>query len=313
MERRGNLLDGGAVIAVFTEGRRRAPQDLEPSRGADFAAFAFGEPPAWAAPFGLGGRSRIARFHNTLDYSITRVLDYQIQSMRFSFTFLGHSTFLFRTARGKRVIVDPWLETNPMCPEPAKRVRELDLMLLTHGHRDHTADAVSLARATGAQVIAPYELSRWLEEKGLKRVTPMNAGGSLSLLDLAITMVPAVHSSSIEDDNLPSRYAGLASGYVVRFEHGPTIYYAGDTALFGDMRLIGELYRPSIAFLPIGDVYTMGPEHAATACAWLGVKTVVPMHYATFPELTGTPARLRELLSPAGAQVLELTPGETAE
>jgi L-ascorbate metabolism protein UlaG (beta-lactamase superfamily) len=208
------------------------------------------------------------------------------------------------------MIVDPWLETNPMCPEAFKRVRDLDLMLLTHGHRDHTADAVGLARATGAQVVAPYELARWLEEKGLKRVTAMNAGGAVSLLGLSIAMVPAVHSSSIEDDGTPPRYAGLASGYVVTFEHGLTIYYAGDTAIFGDMRLIGELYRPSIAFLPIGDVYTMGPEQAAIACGWLGVKTVVPMHYGTFPELTGTPARLRELLSPSGIEVLELTPGQ---
>jgi L-ascorbate metabolism protein UlaG (beta-lactamase superfamily) len=138
-------------------------------------------------------------------------------------------------------------------------------------------------------------------------------GGTVSLLGLSITMVPAVHSSSIEDDGRPSRYAGLASGYVVTFEHGLTIYYAGDTAIFGDMRLIGELHRPSIAFLPIGDVYTMGPEHAATACGWLGVKTVVPMHYGTFPELTGTPARLRELLSTSGVEVLELRPGDTFE
>jgi len=230
--------------------------------------------------------------------------------MRFSFTFLGHSTFLFGTTTGKRVIVDPWLETNPSCPDSFKRVRELDLMLLTHGHRDHTADAVALARTTGAHVIAPYELAQWLEEKGLKRVSAMNVGGTRSILGLSITMVTAVHSSSVEADVAP-RYAGLASGYVIAFEHGLTIYFAGDTALFGDMRLISELYRPSIAFLPIGDVYTMGPEQAVIACALLGVKTVVPMHYGTFPELTGTPARFRELLPASGVEMLELKPGET--
>ena len=229
--------------------------------------------------------------------------------MHFSFTFLGHSTFLFQTTSGKRVIVDPWLETNPMCPPSQKRVRELDLMLLTHGHRDHIADALPLARSTGAQTIAPYELASWLEEKGLKHVAAMNPGGSLTMMGLSIAMVPAVHSSSIEDAE-PPRYAGVAAGYVIRFEHGLTVYYAGDTALFGDMRVIGELYRPSIAFLPIGDVYTMGPEHAAKACGWLGVKTVVPMHYGTFPELTGSPGRLRELLSDSGVDVLELKPGE---
>src|SRR4051812_5366485 len=228
--------------------------------------------------------------------------------MQFSFTFLGHSTFLFRTSTGKRVIVDPWLETNPMCPPESRRVRELDLMLLTHGHRDHTADAVGLARATGAQVIAPYELALWLEEKGLKRVSGMNPGGTLEAAGVTVTMVPAVHSSSIEEES-PPRYAGVASGYVIRFEHGLTIYYAGDTTLFGDMRLIGQIYQPSIAFLPIGDVYTMGPDQAAIACALLGVKDVVPMHYGTFPELTGTPARLRELVS--DVNVIELKPGES--
>jgi L-ascorbate metabolism protein UlaG (beta-lactamase superfamily) len=204
--------------------------------------------------------------------------------------------------------VDPWLETNPMCPLESRRVRELDLMLLTHGHRDHTADALALARATGAQVIAPYELALWLEEKGLKRVSGMNPGGTIAAAGLSITMVPAVHSSSI-DEETPPRYAGAASGYVIRFEHGLTIYYAGDTALFGDMRLIGQIYQPSIAFLPIGDVYTMGQDQAAIACALLCVKDVVPMHYGTFPELTGTPARLRELVS--DVNVIELKPGES--
>ncbi len=208
------------------------------------------------------------------------------------------------------MIVDPWLETNPACPPESRRVRELDLMLITHGHHDHTADAVSVARATGAEVVAPYELALWLREKGLKRVSAMNPGGTRSLLGLTVTMVPAVHSSSIEDDGGPARYAGLAAGYVVQFEHGLTVYYAGDTALFGDMRLIGEMYRPSIAFLPIGDVYTMGPAQAATAAQWLGVRQVVPMHYGTFPDLTGTPARLRALVAPSGVDVIELQPGE---
>lgn len=195
-----------------------------------------------------------------------------------------------------------------MCPPGSRRVRELDLMLLTHGHRDHTADAVGLARATGAEVVAPYELALWLREKGLKRVTAMNPGGTLQAGGLSITMVPAVHSSSIEEENAPPRYAGVAAGYVVGFEHGLTIYYAGDTALFGDMKLIGQVYKPSMAFLPIGDLHTMGPEQAAIACVLLGVKDVVPMHYGTFPELTGTPARLRELV-PSGVEVIALAPG----
>ena len=124
-------------------------------------------------------------------------------------------------------------------------------------------------------------------------------------------MVPAMHSSSVEEDGRII-YLGVATGYVVKFENGVTMYFAGDTSIFGDMRLIGEMYQPQIAFLPIGDLYTMGPEQAAKACELLGVKQVVPMHYGTFPALTGTPAKLRELVEPRGVQVLELTPGETA-
>ena len=228
-----------------------------------------------------------------------------------SFTWLGHATFLFISPGGRRILIDPWLTTNPSCPEGSKKITALDLMLVTHGHDDHTGDAVAVARATGALVVAPYELSLWLQRKGLRQVTGMNPGGTLSALGLAITMVPAQHSSSVVEDGTVV-YAGVATGYVITFENGTTIYFSGDTSVFGDMRLIAELYRPSTAFLPIGDLYTMGPEQAAKACELLGDKQVVPMHYGTFPALTGTPARLRELVEPRGVQVLELTPGETA-
>jgi L-ascorbate metabolism protein UlaG (beta-lactamase superfamily) len=207
--------------------------------------------------------------------------------------------------------MDPWVNTNPSCPESAKHVGPQDLMLITHGHGDHTGDAVSIGRASGAHVVAPYELALWLQNKGLQHVTGMNPGGTLHMLGLSITMVTAVHSSSV-DDNGHAIYAGVATGYVIRFEDGSTVYFAGDTAIFGDMRLIGEMYKPSMAFLPIGDLYTMGPEQAAKACELLGVTHVVPMHYGTFPALTGTPARLRELLG-SRTQVLELRPGESTQ
>ena len=228
-----------------------------------------------------------------------------------SFTWLGHATFLFRSLGGRRILIDPWIATNPATPDSAKKIGELDAILLTHGHDDHTADAAALARATGAQVVAPYELGVWLQQKGLKNVTGMNPGGTLSILGLSITMVPAMHSSSVVEDGR-TVYLGVATGYVIAFENGLTIYFAGDTSIFGDMRLIADLYRPAIAFLPIGDLYTMGPEQAAKACELLGIKQVVPMHYGTFPALTGTPARLRQLVEPRGVQVLELKPGESA-
>jgi len=228
-----------------------------------------------------------------------------------SLTWLGHATFFIVSPAGKRILVDPWLATNPACPPSAKKIAALDLMLVTHGHDDHMADAISIARATGARVIAPHELSLWFTQKGLQQVTGMNLGGTLSALGLTITMVKAEHSSSVIDEGRPV-YAGAASGFVVRFENDLRIYFAGDTAVFSDMRLIGELYRPSIAVLPIGNTLTMGPEEAAKACELLGVRQVIPMHYGTSPRLTGTPAQLRELVEPRGIEVLEQRAGEPA-
>jgi L-ascorbate metabolism protein UlaG (beta-lactamase superfamily) len=229
----------------------------------------------------------------------------------FSFTWLGHATFLFRTPGGKRIMLDPWVSTNPSTPEGAKKVDQVDLMLITHGHSDHTGDAISIGRSSGAQVVAPYELSLWLQQKGLKNVIGMNPGGTLAILGLSVTMVPAHHSSSVEEDGR-AVYAGVATGYIIKLEDGLTIYFAGDTSVFGDMKLIGEMYRPTIGFLPIGDLYTMGPEQAAVACDLLGIRQVVPMHFGTFPALTGTPGRLRELVESLGIEVIALKPGETS-
>ena len=228
-----------------------------------------------------------------------------------SFTWLGHSTFLFRSPGGMRILTDPWVAGNPACPESSKKIGELDLILISHGHGDHTEDAVSIARATGAHVIANYEICLWLEAKGIQNTAPMGHGGTQTVGDISITMVNAVHGSSVVEDGQVI-YLGHPAGFVIRFEDALTVYFAGDTDLFGDMRLIGELYRPTIAFLPIGDRFTMGPATADRAAELLGVRQVVPMHYGTFPALTGTPAALRALVEPRGVQVLELKPGETA-
>jgi len=228
-----------------------------------------------------------------------------------SITWLGHASFILITPGGKRIVTDPWLEGNPACPADRKRIDAADVILLTHGHFDHSGDVVTVARATNAPVVAVFELSLWLERKGLQNVVGMGIGGTTTVAGLEISMVPAVHSSSIVEDGT-TVYLGPATGFVVRMENDQVFYFAGDTALFGDMRLIGEMFKPDIAFLPIGDHYTMGPDGAARACALLGVRQVVPMHFGTFPLLTGTPDRLKHLVEPNGVDVLVLKPGETA-
>lgn len=224
-------------------------------------------------------------------------------------TWLGHSSFVVRTPGDKTLLFDPWYTGNPSFPEQSKPAKA-DLILVSHGHSDHITDAAAMAKATGATVVGIWEVTSWLETKGVQHLEPMNKGGSITVKGLRVTMTDALHSSSVDDNGIV--YLGEPAGFVVKLENGQSIYFAGDTALFSDMKLIGELYKPDIAFLPIGDRFTMGPDTAAIAAKWLGVKQVVPMHWGTFPLLTGTPDQLKEHLQGTSIQVLDLTPGETA-
>lgn len=225
-------------------------------------------------------------------------------------TWLGHATVLLETPGGKRVLIDPWVQSNPACPETMKQPGRLDLILVTHAHQDHIADVVPLARESGAQTVAIFEIAQWLQSKGVSRVVDMNKGGTVQIDGIKVTMVHADHSCGIQDGD-QILYGGEAVGYVVELENGFRLYHAGDTGLFGDMRLIGELYRPDVACLPIGDHYTMGPREAAHAVRLLGVKRVVPLHWGTFPVLTGTPEQLREAARDVeGLEVAQLSPGD---
>ena len=235
-------------------------------------------------------------------------------SQRLQITWLGHSAFLVVTPSGKRLAFDPWL-TNPRhaaaFAKPAS-LAPLDAILLSHGHSDHLGELLEVARATRAPVVCSFEMGLYLTDKGLQHVKDMGIGGTQRVADIDVTMTQAVHSSSIVDDGRIV-YLGGPAGFILRSAAMPTIYFAGDTALFGDMKIIGEMYTPQIAFLPIGDHYTMGPDAAAIAARWLGVKQVVPMHWGTFPVLRGTPAELKAALKGTGIEVLELKVGEQTE
>lgn len=226
-------------------------------------------------------------------------------------TWLGHATFILKTAEGARLLIDPWVMGNPACPEHLKDPGELDALLVTHAHFDHIGDAVELGSRSGAPVVSIPETSWWLATKGLDNLIEMNKGGTVEVAGVKVHMVHAVHSCGIRDGD-QIVYGGEAAGYVLELPGGFKLYHAGDTAVFSDMALIGKLLAPDVALLPIGDHYTMGPRSAAEAIRLLGVKTVVPMHFGTFPVLAGTPKDLRaEARDVDGLEVVDLEPGGT--
>ena len=228
-----------------------------------------------------------------------------------SITWLGHATVLYRSSRGKAVLVDPWFDGNPSAPPDAKNLSSVDLMLVTHGHADHFADVIPVARKFHPDIVCNYEISIYLGSKGIAKLHGINQGGTVAFDGIKVTMVQALHSSSIVDGDrvLPG---GGPCGFVIEFENGTRVYHAGDTAFFGDMKWIGDLYKPSIAVLPIGDVFTMAPREAAIAAALIGARHVVPIHHSSFPALTGTPAELkRHLGDQRDIEVVDVKPGET--
>ncbi|HUN87093.1 MAG TPA: metal-dependent hydrolase [Terracidiphilus sp.] len=224
-------------------------------------------------------------------------------------TWLGHATVLVQTEQGTNILIDPFIAHNPKYPQDFNLPAKIHYILLTHGHSDHISDAVPVAKKHGSTIVAIYELAAYVGAKGVSDIIGMNLGGTVELEDVKVTMVDAKHSSGAEDDK-GTHYVGVATGFVLRVKNGPVLYHAGDTTVFGDMKIIAELYHPEVAMLPIGGHYTMGPTEAALAVRLLQPRTVLPLHFGTFPPLTGTPKELAKLVD-ADVNLLQWIPGET--
>jgi len=224
-------------------------------------------------------------------------------------TWLGHATVLVHTAKGTNILIDPYIKQNPKYPKGFVLPEKIQYILLTHGHDDHISDVVPVAKKHGSTVVAVYELANWIESKGVSKTIGMNLGGTVQLDDVAATMVEAKHSSGTNDER-GSHYLGVAAGFVLTIPDSPVLYHSGDTAVFGDMKVIAELYHPEVAMLPIGGHYTMGPKEAALAARLLAVETILPIHFGTFPPLKGTPEQLAALVN-SNVKVVPWAPGDS--
>jgi len=223
-----------------------------------------------------------------------------------SLTWLGHASFRVDSPGGKRIYVDPWLG-NPKCPDGEKEPERVDVIALTHGHGDHVGETVELSKRFSPEIVANVGLKGWLGRQGAEvgELPGSNKGGTVEAAGVKFTLVNAFHSSSSDEGD----YLGEAAGIVMELENGTKVYFAGDTCVFGDMQLIGRIYSPDVAVLPIGGHFTMAPREAGVALELLGTTRCIPCHYGTFPLLAGTPDELRQ--HAPGVEVIELQPGET--
>jgi L-ascorbate metabolism protein UlaG (beta-lactamase superfamily) len=223
-------------------------------------------------------------------------------------TWLGHSTMLIQTAKGTNILIDPFIEGNPSYPKSFSLPSNIQYILLSHGHGDHISDAVPVATKHGSTVVGIYELAAYIGKKGVANTIGMNLGGTVQLNDVAATMVEAKHSSAAQDEH-GTHDVGVAAGFVLTVEDGTVLYHSGDTAVFGDMALIRELYGPKVIMIPIGGHFTMGPKEAALAVRLLAPQVVLPMHFGTFPPLKGTPDQLAGMVD-SGVKVVRWKPGD---
>lgn len=206
---------------------------------------------------------------------------------------LGHSAFKFVSPKGNIIYVDPFLKDNPSTPDELKEVEKADFILLTHGHEDHVGDTLEIAESTGCKVVGIVELIGLLTDKGLSedQAVAFNKGGTVRFDDFSVTMVSANHSSSFD-----GKYAGDPAGLVLSFEDDLCIYHMGDTNIFTDLTLYGELYEPHVVLAPIGDHFTMGPQEAAYAVEMVNPNLAVPIHYGTWPPIDSDPNEFKEVL-----------------
>ena len=220
-------------------------------------------------------------------------------------TWLGHSAFVIED--GKKVLVDPFITGNDASPVKPDDVK-CDLIAVTHGHGDHLGDAIFIGKRKNVPIVAIYELAEYINSKGANGIG-MNFGGTLDYKGIKISMVPALHSSGISESKF-SHDGGLPAGFVIEL-NGKKVYHAGDTGLFGDMKLIGGIYHPDVALLPVGGLFTMDTKLATIAAKWIRPKFVIPMHYSTWPPIKANPEEMREELEKEGIKLLVLKPGES--